>query len=460
MFDRATPRRLRRLAALLLLLAGNSALAAQEAPILTLSRALELAEANYPGLAAASALTEAAAAGVAEARAAARPQLEIAADLARTTDPVRGFGGLLAQEKFGPENFDIGFLNQPDPLTHATTRLELFVPVYTGGRLTAARGAAGAGFEAAQAERERARQQLLRQVIDAYTGDLSMTDQVRTLAAAHQAAEENRKLVADLFATGLVVESDLLQARVRLAELEEMLAAAEAGTVVRRAALNTLLGLPADTRWQLDPALPELGASPFTGDGAGQEEAELAAAIEKASTQRPDLAAARARAQAAARMLDLRRAEKRPLVGAGASLESAADVPFGIDGSHWSALISARFTLFDGGARRAREDRAAAELRAAEAASRALLNGIALEVRQAREGQKSAARRLETAAAAEGLARRSLDIVRDRYREGLAPLVELLGAEASLTAAQTRQLEARRALLLARTELALAIGAL
>lgn len=431
---------------------------APEAPVLTLSRAIELAEKNQPRLAAASALVDAATAGVAEARAAGRPQLELSADLARTTDPVRVFGGLLAQEKFGPQNFDIAFLNEPDPLTHAVTRLELRAPIYTAGRITAFREAATAQLDAARGDRERGRQALARQVIDAFTGDLLMADQLRTLDGAIAAAEENRKLVADLYASGMVVESDLLQARVRLSELTEQRTSLAAFAAVQRAGLNTLLGLPTTTAWRLDPDLPELFGR--TETPAGEGDADLATAIDVARKRRPDLTAAVARARAAQQMATLRRAERRPEIGAGATVEAASDVPFGVSGSHWSVGLSARFRLFDGGAGRARVMAADAQAAAAEAARLALEQGIELEVRQAAELEKAAKRRGQTALEAVSLARRSLEIVRDRYREGLAPLVELLAAEAALTAAETRVLESRRATWIARAELALATGSL
>jgi len=437
----------------LLLPAWTFAASAEEAPKLTLLRAIELAEQNNPALAAAGAMSEAAAAGVLEAQAASWPQIELGADLARTTDPVRVFGGLLAQEKFGPENFDVDFLNRPDPLTHATTHIDLKAPVYTAGRLKAVRLAAGSNFEATKADFERGRQELVRQVIDAFTGDLLVQDQIRTVEQAQKTAEENRRLVADLYDSGLVVESDLLQARVRVSELEEMLVTARAGAVVRRAGLNTVLGLPAATVWELERALPE---------SFGQEKLgiSLEDALAVASERRPDLAAATARARAASQMAQLRRAERRPEVGAGASFEAASNVPFGVDGSHWSVGLSAKVTLFDGGAKKARQSRAEAEAKAAQAAERLLRSRAELEVRQAHEWQKAAAQRLMTSQEAAHLAERSLEIVRDRYREGLTPLVELLAAESALSAAQNRELEARRSQLISRAELALATGSL
>jgi outer membrane protein len=445
------PRRPGRIAALLALAALLPVPAVSAAGAeLGLERAIELAAAGDPSLAAAQALERSAAAGLDEARAAALPRLELSADLARTTDPVRVFGGLLAQQRFTAANFDLESLNHPDPLDHAATRLELQAPLYTGGRLKAAREAAASLHSAAAADRERSRQLLVRRVIEVYTGTVLAEAGVASLEKAVAAATENRRLAADLYESGLVVESDLLQAGLRLAELEEALAKGRAEARVSRAALELLVGPPPPDGWQLDQDL----AAPALA------ESQDAAAASLDTRRRPDLAAAGARERAALAQIELRQAERRPTIGAGALLEAASDTPFGADGSHWSVGLSARFTLFDGGAGRARRQRAQAEAEAARAARRALEDAAWLEATEAAELRTAARQRLEAARAAAGFADRSLEIVRDRYREGLASWVELLGAEAALTAADSRELDARRSLVLAGVRLALATGSL
>jgi outer membrane protein TolC len=85
---------------------------------------------------------------------------------------------------------------------------------------------------------------------------------------------------------------------------------------------------------------------------------------------------------------------------------------------------------------------------------------VALEVRQAFSELRAAGQRLEQSAQSVGLARRSLTIVEDRYKEGLTTLPELLDAETALTTARLREVAARRDVLLARASLDLATGEL
>ncbi|RMH19257.1 MAG: hypothetical protein D6696_11150, partial [Acidobacteria bacterium] len=82
------------------------------------------------------------------------------------------------------------------------------------------------------------------------------------------------------------------------------------------------------------------------------------------------------------------------------------------------------------------------------------------EVRRAAAELAAARARLAQGERAVALAERSLAIVRDRYREGLTVLSELLDAENALTRARLRRLAARRDLLLGRAALKLATGRL
>ena len=75
------------------------------------------------------------------------------------------------------------------------------------------------------------------------------------------------------------------------------------------------------------------------------------------------------------------------------------------------------------------------------------------DLKASRESLAEAAKAIESA-------RASLVIVEDRYKEGLTTLVELLAGQTALNAARTREVSARRDLLLADARLKLAIGRL
>jgi len=84
--------------------------------------------------------------------------------------------------------------------------------------------------------------------------------------------------------------------------------------------------------------------------------------------------------------------------------------------------------------------------------------GIRLEVRAAWADLVSASERLRVAESALGQAGEALRVVKERYAEGLAVMVELLGAEAARTSSQGNRAAAVRDLALARSALDLATG--
>lgn len=418
--------------------------------VLTLSEAIAIAEAQNQELAAAGARVDAAAATLDEARSKRLPRLDLAGDVQRTTNPVYVFGNLLRQEAFGPENFAIPSLNQPDALDNWNLRVEVEQPLWTGGALAKGREAASLGHEAAQSARERTRQEIVRRVTEGYATAILARHQLDVAHEALETARAHVKLTQDLYEGGLVVESDLLLAQVRESEVQEVVIRAESGVEVSHAALNLTLGRDLETPFEL----PEALALPEAAD------AEVAALVERALSRRPDLEAARRQAAAAETQVALARSARRPQVGLQAAWETNAQDFFGHDGDNYSVAIGFRVPLYHGGGERARIETARA--RAREAAERAglLEASIGLEVRRAFHELRAAHQRVEQAVRGAELAQRSLVIVEDRYKEGLDTLTELLDAETALTEARLREVTAERDVLLARSVLDLATGQL
>ncbi|MFP3941660.1 MAG: TolC family protein, partial [Thermoanaerobaculia bacterium] len=443
------------LAGVVLMLAAARPAGAAEPPaggqpdLLTLERAVALALAENPGLAAERAATRVATGAVRERRAARWPVVEVGVDGSRTTNPVAVFGQLLSQERFREENFSVGFLNEPDPLTDLATRITVAQPIWSFGRITAGVEGAERRAGAAEAGLERARQELVFRVVERYTGAVASRRAVEVRRAALEAARESVRLTRDLFETGLVVESDLLQARVLESEARSALARAESDAAVARAALNLELGLPLDA-----PArLPEdLGPPPAPAD------LPLPALVEEAEGLRPDLQAAREQVAAARIALRGARAERLPELGWSGAVEAHAQDPTDDPGSNWTVGLGLRWTGFDGFATESRIDQARARLEEAEHRAELARRGVALEVEAAHRELETVELRWAEARDAVALAERSAEIIRDRYREGLTTVVELLDAETLVSGARTRELQARRELAVARAALDLAVG--
>ncbi|MDQ1348775.1 MAG: hypothetical protein QG573_2151, partial [Acidobacteriota bacterium] len=120
---------------------------------LTLATALDRGRLQARETVAASARQRAAEARAREAAGYRLPQVRLSEQWIRTDSPAEAFALLLNQERFSFPAFVTGDPNDPDPLSTAITRLEVEIPIWTGGelstRLEQARFAAEAAAESA-----------------------------------------------------------------------------------------------------------------------------------------------------------------------------------------------------------------------------------------------------------------------------------------------------------------------
>lgn len=417
---------------------------------LTLEQAIATALEQSHLLAAAGAREGVARATLTEAESYRLPRLELSEAYSRTTNPVMVFMNLLGQEQFGPANFDPNFLNRPPAFSNFNSKVSISQPIYTGGKIKSGVAAARYGFSAAESDRTRERQKVIHQVVEAYSGAVLAAAHQKVAQEALETAKAHVKLVEDLRAAGLVVDSDRLQAKVREGEMEEMVIRARAAVAVALAGLNMVMGRDLDTPVELpgEIALPDL-----RGDALDELTGE-------AVRSRRDIQAMESRVAAAGKMVSFARAGYLPEVGLTAAYEWNKETAPGSQGKNWSVFVGARFTPFDGFGTRARVAKAKEEAKWAGEMLTLMRDGIGLEVRQAWYELEAARQRLTIAASAVEQARAALKIVEDRYREGMTTLVELMGAQTAVTAARTREVSARRDVLLGKATLDLAAGRL
>jgi outer membrane protein TolC len=147
-----------------------------------------------------------------------------------------------------------------------------------------------------------------------------------------------------------------------------------------------------------------------------------------------------------------------PEFGALGRYELNGENLFGSEGQNWAIGLSARWTIFDGNRTKGQSARARADLARLQAMEAGLRQGIRVEVQAAWADRESARRRLDVAVAALESAEEALRIVRERYGEGLAVIVELLGTEAAFTKTQANHAQAVSELWLSEAGLDLASG--
>jgi outer membrane protein TolC len=420
------------LAALLLL----PPLAAAAAP-LTAQEAIRAAWDGNPALRAAAGAAEGAREDARRASLSRLPTVSLTARGVRTDEPMMAFGLKLDQGRIGAADFDPARLNDPKAVGGWGAGAALQVPLFMGGRLGAGERAAGAMAGAEAAELTRRRMELAAAVVEAYFGAQAADQGVRWAEDLLAHAAETERFVRERSQHGLALDADLARASAFRAQGEAERATALQRRATARSALGLLCG-PEAAEAELVTHIAVTGAPPARA----------------AAEERPDLAAARLRQQAAESAADLARGSLLPAVFAQAGAETMRTADLG-DGRSWITLgLVARWDLSLGDA---------AALRAARARAGAAGQALEWKRREASREEAEALRAVQTAdvrvrAAEEAVAASdSARALRDaRHRQGLLPLTDVLDAAAGLAGARALLLSSRLEARLARARLALA----
>ena len=188
---------------------------------LTLPEAVRMALEKNPTVQAAVAYAQAVHEGIAEARAARMPRVDFSEGFTRGNNPVYVFGALLTQRQFTTANFDLGFLNTPPPLDNFRTQFSAALSLYdagqTGRRIKDAKLSAQGAGETGQ----RTRQEVIFNVVKAYTDELLTRENARVAEAAVKTAQSDHQRAQARKEEGQAVPSDLLSAQVQLAHAQE-----------------------------------------------------------------------------------------------------------------------------------------------------------------------------------------------------------------------------------------------
>lgn len=432
----------------LLLLAAAPAAAVGEPRPLDLAAAMAAARARAPEIAAAGARREAAAFRLSGARGARLPSVRLSEIWTRTDSPAEAFAWQLNQERFSFPAFAASDPNHPDPLTAAQTRLEVEMPLFTGGEIGSRIAQAGLGLAAATDSAGATADGAALAAAEAYV-DLGLArEQVRLLERSRETVAAHVDLARSFDEQGMVVRSELLRAEVELARVDDLLAEARGRERVAEANLSFRLGEPLSTSWELAD-LPPLPAA----EGA----APLADWLATAAGRR-DLAAAGKLLAAGELEEVIARATRRPRVGLLARHDRVDDRPFGTHGSSTTVMAMASLSLFDGGRARAAEAAARADAEAGRQDLARFESAIALEIEAAYEAAQAARLRLATARAAVAAGREGARITDERFRAGVARALDWIDATTALREAETRELAAKAEAHRAAFRLAVAAG--
>lgn len=293
--------------------------------------------------------------------------------------------------------------------------------------LAAARGEA----EAARVDAAQARLMLAGGIALAW-GDLAQLVAERAVADDEVRIQtETARLTAARTAEGLANGAELEISKSRLATAQQNLAALDEAIALGRNRIAVLIGAGPGRAASLP--LPAISlASP-----AGVPD-NLAANL---IGRRPDLVAARLRAEAAAKRVKVARLDFYPNINlaAVAGLQSLGlGQLLSSDSSYASFGPAITLPIFEGGRLRGRYDAASADYQEAVARYNQTLLGALREVADALESRRALSGRLASARAADAAAGEAARLIELRYSQGIASQLDVL-------AAQDTALGARRA---------------
>ncbi len=417
--------RLKLAGVLLSLAALPAALAAQTQ--LTLQQAVATALEKNPERKAAMFHRQAAATGIQQARAALLPKITFHEGYTRSNDPVFVFGSKLQQQRFSAADFALNVLNTPTPLGNFSTRFSGGWQLFDSGASWLRVSQAKQVSSLAQKRLERTDQQLVYGVIDAYMGLLLADKNLEVAQGAVKTLQAVFERSNSRYQAGMVVESDVLSAKVDLAARRQELIAAENAVKIARAELNRELGVPLDTGYQ---AAEVLGERVFPTKSATN--------LEKLALEhRPDLQAATLRRDIQRKSETMAKADFGPRLNAFADWETDTPRLAGGGGNNWTAGVELQLDLFSGGAKiaRLRNERALAE--EASAMRESMVSAVRVQVRKAYYDFDSARQQVDVARAAVEESKESLRITQNRYDGGLITITDLLRTEEASRRAET-----------------------
>ncbi len=343
------------------------------------------------------------------------------------------------------DQFNVGIGAQAR--TVATMRADARFELLTGGRKIAELARTAADQDAAEAgELQQRFLSALNTEADYYLV-LSSRELVDVARERLRRANEGFVVARARVVSGAVVQTDSLQLVLELDRARIELLQAESRLRVARLQLGRRVGTggavdaaPLDT---LPP--PDI---PLT----------LAAAINLALEQGPDYRVARANEQSAAASVRARRGSYLPQAVVSASTIGFGDDPLTRGLSRSSVTFSVSFPLWDNAQRELAFVRARTARDLARAVREDLERGAETDVTGAYEAYQTARATAEVSAHGVQVAREVYRVQEARYRAGASTILDLLDAQAGLTAAQALLVQARYAARLALAGLEAMLG--
>ncbi|PYM25891.1 MAG: hypothetical protein DMD78_05655 [Candidatus Rokuibacteriota bacterium] len=300
-----------------------------------------------------------------------------------------------------------------EPSENTTMRVSLSQIIFDFGKTFASTDAARRLADQAQEDVELQRQLVTQTVKESFT---NINFAQRLIRVQEQAVERAQ-----------LPKSDVARAEVDVANARVDLIRARNAERLARVALNTAIGIPADT--------PTLVQDNLVYQPIVMDRTQL---LTRALNQRPEYKQVKLRvSEAEARARRAFRDFFPDITGTGFYGASRFDM-----NEIWEVAVSLSWTLYDGGNRIARFRESKVNVEAAQARVRAAALDISREVEQAQINVTEADERIQAAQTAVASAQENFRLAQGRFDAGVGTILELTDAQLALTQAQNTEAQA------------------
>ncbi len=413
---------------------------------LTLSRAIEIALANNPGIAAAAWQVE---------QAEARKDMTVGELLPR----LHGTGGYA--HSLDPQRL-IAVRNSQDPGVFsrdiASADIVLQMPLFSSGRLINNVRASTLLEQAAAHRFARSKEELIYNVSSIFYSILDQRRVVESVEFSQRTLQEHLRRVTTLVESQKAAPVDRLRTEVRLADVTQRLVQETNSLDTYQRILANLLGI-------VEHEVANLTIQGELEEAVGAPVPETDSILNEAQLSRGDYLAEKSALEAQARTVDAARAAHWPTL----SLQGYYGYRWAVDDRLDIAGVSTSedigrigivldIPFFEGGRVRAKVRAERARLAEQQARLRQLEQQMRLEVATALLNRRAASNRLEATGKAVDQATESLRIEREKYELGRGAIVDVLDAQSALLESQTNHYRALADLHIAQAQLRLATG--
>ncbi|MCI4458081.1 MAG: TolC family protein [Thermocrinis sp.] len=357
------------------------------------------------------------------------PRIKFEENFTRTDIPVYAFMTRLNQERITQQDFDPSKLNHPSAINNFETKIGLEIPIWLGGKIQAGERLAKLNLSILQREDIRKKEDVALKVYEAYGDAVLAKMAVDVSKQALESAQEHQRLAEETHKVGMALLSDIFRAKVYVEKARERLFASQKDYETAKKALELVVGTSLG-----DFDVVDIKECPAV---------ELKGLKETALQKREDLKAMYERAKLFDEFYTFELSNNLPQVYAGAfySLNSK-DGPFGTDGKGYMLMFGISWS-FDTGLTTLNKARAYLERKKAiEERIKGMKDLISFEVDRAKADYEKALSTLNSARERIKASEEVLRVMRARYRNGLARIVDVLDAQTELDIAKLEEVKA------------------